>query len=421
MTVLISLWIGLIGADRINLLGKNSAFILTPFLVLTPLVILGELVRRHRANTTVTMPRGALAFAVLAMALLSLSMASVYISRDFETSAVRVVQLALMIFGPLSVMLVARDRTNLPEILARGARVGIAVYFAFNVAAILVFLQIIPETYPPALGIFRFAPYRYGGIIPRLAGMVEDANRGGMLLVLFGFLLAQGDTNRSRMWRWLTLAAIMLVLTLSRSAMLAAGGAIGAMILSGSGIRIPRRVIAAFSLVVALIAATFLVVPSTRSVVATSLRPLLGRLTVVEGSSQDHLHLLLRGIYTGTRSVGAALHGLGYGSSHVVLQDFFPGSRYGNFHSVYVGIFAEVGVFALILVMLLIGVPLTVRGPYRPLVAAVACFGVFYGALSEPLFWLALVLAWSGFPASISRPNASVTATAMPRIAPSSS
>lgn len=421
MTFLLVIWIALIGADRINLLGQNSAFILTPFLILTPIVFLSELVRRHRATTPVTVPRGALAFVVLAMALLSLSMASVYLSRDFQTSAVRVVQLALMIFGPLAVILVARDRPNLPEILARGARAGIAVYFAFNVAAILVFLQILPETLPPGIGMLRLAPYLYAGVVPRLAGMVEDANRGGMLLVLFGFLLAQGDTNRRRMWRWLVLATIMLTLTLSRSAMLAAGGAIGVMILTGSGIRIPRRVIAAFSFAVALVVATLLFVPSTRGFAATSLEPILGRLTVVEGSSQDHLHLLLRGIYTGTRSVGAALHGLGYGSSHVVLQDFFPGSRYGNFHSVYIGIFAEVGVFALILLLLLIGVPLSVRGPYRPLVAAIACFGVFYGALSEPLFWLVLVLAWSGFPASISRPKAIVNPTAMPRIAPSSS
>ena len=421
MTVLLVLWIALIGADRINLLGQDSAFILTPFLVLTPLVFLTELVRRHRARTSVTVSRGALAFVVLALALLSLSMGSVYLSRDFSTSGARVVQLALMMFGPLAVILVARDRIDLPEILARGARWGIGVYLAFNVAAILVFLQILPETFPTGVGIFRFAPYLYAGIVPRLAGMVEDANRGGMLLVLFGFLLADGDTNRNRMWRWLTLAAIMLLLTLSRSAMLAAGGAIGVLLLSGSVVRIPRRLVAAFSSIVAVVAATLLFVPSSRSVAATSLQPILGRLTVVEGSSQDHLHLLLRGIYTGTRSIGSALHGLGYGSSHVVLQDFFPGSRYGNFHSVYVGIFAEVGVFALIVLLLLIGVPLAVRGPYRPVVAAIACFGVFYGALSEPLFWLVLVLAWSGFPTSISRPNASVNPTATARIAPSSS
>lgn len=409
------------GADRINLAGENSPFILTPFLVLSPIVVLGELRRRLRENSPVTVPRGLLGFFVLAMLLLSMAMGSVYLSRDFSTSAVRVVQLALMIFGTLSVVMVARDRPDLDEILARGARYGIAVYFAFNVAAILVFFNILPETFPTGVGILRFAPYLYAGLIPRLAGMVEDANRGGLILVFFCYLLAHGDRNRARMWRWLVLATVMLLLTLSRSAILAASGVIGVMLLSGSGVRIPKRVLFALSLIAAGATATLLLVPSSRNIVATSLEPILGRLTVVEGSSQDHLHLLIRGVYTGTRSIGAALHGLGYGSSHMVLQDFFPGSRYGNFHSVYVGIFAEVGVFALITVLLLIGVPLSMRGPYRPLVAAVALFGVFYGALTEPLFWTVLVLAWSGFPASISRPKAIVTPTATPRIIPSSS
>lgn len=421
MPTLIALWIALIGADRINLAGQNSPFILTPFLVLSPIVVLGELVRRHRTNSPVTIPRGALGFFVLAMALLSMSMGSVYLSRDFSTSALRVVQLALMIFGTLAVILVARDRPDLSEILARGARYGIATYLFFNVAAILVFFNIFPETFPEGVGIFRFAPYLYAGLVPRLAGMVEDANRGGLILVYFSFLLAHGDRNRTRMWRWLALAVVMLLLTLSRSAILAASGVVGVMLLSGSGVRIPRRFYFAVSTLVVGATATLLLVPSTRDIVATSLEPFVQRLTIVEGSSQDHLHLLIRGVYTGTRSVGAALHGLGYGSSHVVLQDFFPGSRYGNFHSVYVGIFAEVGVFALIAVLLLIGIPLSMRGPYRPLVAAVALFGVFYGALTEPLFWSVLVLAWSGFPARISRPKAMVIPTATARMAPSSS
>ena len=420
MTTLIALWVALIGADRINFAGQNSPFILTPFLLLSPIVVLGELVRRHRCGAPVTISRGALAFFVLAMALLSMSMGSVYLSRDFATSAVRVVQLALMIFGSLAVILVTRDRENLDEILARGARYGIAVYFAFNIAAVLVFFNLLPETFPEGVGILRFAPYLYAGIVPRLAGMVEDANRGGLILVFFCFLLARGDRNRQRMWRWLALAIIMLLLTLSRSALLAASGIIGVMILSGSQVRVPRRIFLALSLVVVGTTTTLLLVPRSRDVVATSLEPFLQRLTVVEGSSQDHLHLLIRGVYTGTRSVPAALHGLGYGSSHVVLQDFFPGSRYGNFHSVYVGIFAEVGIFALIAVLLLIGVPLSLPGPYRPLIAAIALFGVFYGALTEPLFWSTLVLAWTGFPARISRPNAMVSPTATARMAPSS-
>lgn len=421
MTPILVLWVALIGADRISLMGQNGPFVLTPFLVLTPIALLGELVRRHREHAPITIPRGALAFLVLALALLSIAMGSVYVSRDVPTATMRVVQLAYLIGGPLAVILAARDREDLPAILAMGGRLGIGLYLLFNIAAIFVFLGVLPELVPSELGILRLKPYLYAGFVPRLAGMVEDANRGGMLLVLFAFLVAQGDENRSRAWRWMLLAAFMLLLTLSRSAMLAAIAASAVVLVTGSEIRVPRRAVAFLSFLVALGAATLLFVPTTRTFAATTLEPILGRLTVVEGSSQDHLHLLLRGVYTGTRSMGAALHGLGYGSSHVVLQDFFPGSRYGNFHSAYVGIFAEAGVFALILLLLLLAVPMSIRSPYRPMVAAVSVFGIFYGALAEPLFWLILVLAWTGLSERSSRPKATVKPVATARMAPSSS
>lgn len=421
VTAFLVLWIALIGADRISLMGQSGPFVLTPFLVLTPIAFLGELVRRHRIGSAITMSRSALAFLVLSLALLSIAMGSVYVSRDLPTATMRVVQLAFLIGGPLAVVLAARDREDLPAILARGGRVGIALYLLFNIAAVLVFLGLLPEMIPAELGILRLKPYLYAGFVPRLAGMVEDANRGGMLLVFFAFLVAQGDEDRGRAWRWIMLAAFMVLLTLSRSAVLAASAAVAMMLVSGSRLRVPRRAIAFLTFLVSLGSATLLFVPSTRSFAATTLEPILGRLTVVEGSSQDHLHLLLRGVYTGTRSIGAALHGLGYGSSHVVLQDFFPGSRYGNFHSAYVGIFAEAGVFALILLLLLLAVPLFIRGVYQPMIAAVAMFGIFYGALAEPLFWLILVLAWTGLSESSSRPKATVSPVATARIAPSSS
>jgi hypothetical protein len=421
MTALLVMWIALIGADRINLLGQHSAFVLTPFLALTPVVFLGELIRRHRARTALTLPTGALAFVVLAMTLLSLSTASVYVSRDLNSAAPRVVQLALMMWSTFGVIMAARDRPDLRDILARGARAGIAVFLAFNVAETLVWLDILPPLVPASLGMLNIEPSLYAGLVPRLSGMVVDANRGGLLLVIFAFLVGYGDTQRARAWRWMSLAAILLLLTLSRSAALAAFGTIAALAIGTTALRVPRRVLASLSAIVVLGMGTLLVSPRSRGFAATGLEPFLQRFTLVEGSSQDHMRLLERGLYVGTRSLGAAMHGLGYGSSHLALQDFFPGDRYGNFHSVYIGIFAEVGVFALVVVLILIGVPLLRPGDYRPIVAAVALYGVFYGALSEPVFWLALVLAWVGTPTANSRPNAIVKPTATARMAPSSS
>ena len=420
LTILLVLWVALIGADRINVLGAHSAFALTPFLLLTPLAFVGELVRRQRVYTTVTISRSLLGYVVCALVLLSLCLTSVFVSRDLSSAAPRAVLLTIMLTSSFGVLLVARDRRDLKDVLAAGARWGLVIFLLFNICEVLSWLKIFPEQFPSGTGVVRFAPDVYGGLIPRLSGMVFDSNRGALVGVVYAFLIANGDRNRARAWRWLTLASVLVLLTLSRSGILAAVACIAVATISGASVRLPRRLVAVIALAAWAPLVALLVAPRARDFVATGIEPIWGRLSVLEGSSQDHLRLLQRGTAVATESIGAALQGLGYGSSHTVLQDFFPGDRYGNFHSIYVGIFAESGVFALCALLMLIVVPLARRGEYRALVASVATFGIFYGALSEPVFWLAITLAWMSLTPNSSRPNANVSATARPSMAPSS-
>jgi hypothetical protein len=91
---------------------------------------------------------------------------------------------------------------------------------------------------------------------------------------------------------------------------------------------------------------------------------------------------------------------------------------------VYIGLFAEAGIFAMLVAVLLLTLPLVMRTPQGALAAAVAVFGVFYAALAEPTFWVAVVLAW--LPVSLAvnssaRPNATSSATARDSTIPSAS
>ncbi|HET6763716.1 MAG TPA: hypothetical protein VFH27_08585, partial [Longimicrobiaceae bacterium] len=67
-----------------------------------------------------------------------------------------------------------------------------------------------------------------------------------------------------------------------------------------------------------------------------------------------------------------------------------------NFHSIYVTLLAESGVFALVLGMVLFFWPMGRSRRYLPLLAAFAAFNVFYQLLTEPIFWFGLAAAWSG-------------------------
>ena len=248
----------------------------------------------------------------------------------------------------------------------------------------------------------------------------------------------------------LALATLFLLISLSRSAVMAAcvalcwevlvhGRARGQAALRHGLLRAPSRAVlgvgAVTSLFVGGVAASLLLSPRLRAEASRVLTPVTERFTIDRGSGEDHLRLLARGVETGTRSVPLALHGMGYGSAHLALQDFFPGDRYGNFHSVYVGIFAESGMVALLVVLLLIGVPIAGGTSQGALAVVVAVFGVFYGALAEPTFWVSLVLAWLPLEVAVlavsgvapnpgwrsARPKASSNATAVPSTAPRTS
>ena len=436
MTWLLLVWMACLSADRVNLLGGRGAFVLTPFLVLTPLVIGAEWLRHARAQRAVTVPRNAVLFLLLALTLVALALLSVFVSGDFRSSASRLAQLLIMIGGTCTVLLLSRDRANMPALLAAGARVGIVSFALFDVLQLLAWREVVPMRLPEAAPMLQLSPDLYAGIVPRLSGMVLDSNRGGLLLVLFGWIIAadarESTARRGRAPWWLALTALLLLCTLSRSAMLAAAGAAACAWWQGRATRRTTLPVAStsqalptFRLALALLlagsSAALLVSPPLRDAVVQAAAPLQQRFTVLEGSSQDHLRLIARGVATATQSLATVTQGIGYGSSHVVLQDFFPGDRYGNFHSVYVGILAESGVFALVVVVLLIGVPLVRDGPFQPLVVALALFGLFYGALAEPAFWWSLALAWLSWAPSTSRPKAITTATATPSTSPSSS
>src|SRR5262245_24864364 len=88
-TILLALWIALIGADRIDLAGGNAPFVFTPFRALTPFVVVSQLWRRRRENHPMQLTRRALVYMATAAALVTVVLASVFVARDMQISASR--------------------------------------------------------------------------------------------------------------------------------------------------------------------------------------------------------------------------------------------------------------------------------------------------------------------------------------------
>ncbi len=386
-------WVALLAADRIDFLGGNAPFTLPPYLVLTPVVLALEGLRRILTRSAITIPRAAGWYGVLALTLVSLAIASVFTSPELGVSAPRVVLFVVQVLSSFAVVLVVADRSDIHSLLDRGAVVGLLLFVLFDVLQLAWLLGRVPEYLRLGPISIHIIGYTYGAFIPRLSGMVADQNRAGIPLLFFAWAVATRPRLGPRRG-YLVLAGVLLLLTLSRSAMLAAAATIVVVILEQRIRRIaPALVLAALVSMVGVLTAV-LASPTLRDALLSSAQPLASRVSLEEGSSKVHLVVLERGIDVATASVPRAALGLGFGSAYSVLQDVFPGQRYGNFHSLYVTILAETGVFALLALLLMIGVPVFRGGPYRPVVVGMAVFNLFYQAITDPAFWTVLALAW---------------------------
>jgi hypothetical protein len=162
----------------------------------------------------------------------------------------------------------------------------------------------------------------------------------------------------------------------------------------GREFRVSRRVVLVGLIGLVISSGWLMANNASRLDLIRGLEPLTERLSPAEASTQEHFLLLGRGVQEATESVKRATIGMGYGNSYMELQDIFPGNKYGNYHSLYVTMLAESGVLALILSLFLIGYPLLISSPWRPLIGGFIAFNVFYQTLAEPLFWFALAMAW---------------------------
>jgi hypothetical protein len=191
----------------------------------------------------------------------------------------------------------------------------------------------------------------------------------------------------------LFVASLLLVFTFSRSATL--GVIAAALVTVVENKRISPRVLIIGPLLAMTAAIVLFAAPRTLDRLGNLINaPILSRFSTDEGSGRDHLELVERGIDEATQSVPRAFIGLGYGNSYLVLQDMFPGNRYGSFHSLFVSAFAESGVFALMIALILNFMPVIKGGPWRAIIAGSIAFNLFYSTITEPIFWFLLALAW---------------------------
>ena len=399
-------WVALLGADRVDFLGGQAGFVLTPFLAITPCLLAGEGLRllslRVRWRPVGLMARR---YSALLMALLCVVILSGALGQDVPTSAKRSMHLLVISCSTLLVAITFRGRPWLGTALARGAELGLVLALVFNLGQLWALTADGATSLDLGFASVGLEAGRYAGIVPRLSGQVGDPNRAGLIFLFYLFILALYGQPGTRRRVSLVLGTVLILFTLSRSATLAGAVVFGVWVLARAEIQLSRQAVMVGTMVITIVSALALASPSGRQATVQALSPLSGRLSLSEGSARDHAYLFQRGVEEGTHSVRRAALGVGYGNSFRILQDVFPGNKYGNFHSLYLSMWVESGVVALLLTLFMLVGPILRPGPWLPMVAGLWVFNVFYQSSAEPAFWFILALAWIS---SLPRPAAKV-------------
>ncbi len=393
-TKVFSLWLALIGATRIDLLGSVGPLVMTPFLALAPLIVMSFLWRSWAKDEAIQMVEGASDFLLAITFLMGILVLSTFASYDLATSARRVALLVVQVYLVLAVGFSLLSMPDSRDILYRGAKWGlIAVLIADS-------LQLISWLFDVTWlsnGILNFRPGLYFGVIPRLTGLSADPNLGGFGTMVFTWLAWTYSPHEHGRNKWVLWGALAVMLTLSRSAILAGVICVGWHIFSGRSFLVTRP-----RIFVVLMGAIALALPYTFSPSGADLLDgivgMLGtRLSLEEGSSAQHVQLILLGLEVATENLKHVLIGIGYGNAFLETQSIFPGNEYGNFHSLLITMFAESGIFAAALVALLF-LQAFLRNPStRSLVAATFVFNLFQQSHTEPVTWLILGLGWTSW------------------------
>ncbi len=399
ISFLISAWIALLGAERIDFLNGDGPFILTPFLTISPLIIViglyWSLAKDTHRPWPFNIPDRTIPFVLAVLAFLILNLISIMFGLDPTLGTRRIVLLALILIYSSVILILMVRLENPVRILVHGAYAGLALYALFCGLEFICWL----DGSFGHLPLINLVPATIGPFAPRVSGMSLDPNRGGMLVVVYGFLLIKfAPRSGLRTWSFL-LAVVLLLLSLSKTALIAGAVMVIVLSLSTPGWTLKNRrailnVIMGLAVIIVLI--LYLVDIGGPESPFDLEQALTERLAMGQDRSGGiHLALIQRGLEISFSSIENLLVGIGFGSSHMVLDDFFPNNKYANFHCGYLSILVESGLLSLLVFIFIYLYPAVMRREYLPLILALAVFNLFYQLTLDPFFWFSILLLWN--------------------------
>ena len=383
--------IAFIGADRVNLLGESfDFFIFTPFILLALsfnillfLFYLNQLNFKWMKSLSV----------MLIIYVLSI-IVSIFFSIDFYVSIKR---FTLLFFILLTNILILSffSKKQIIKILIYSSILGSLIFYLFNFILALNWFTF----YEISSSFIDFDPDEIAYFVPRLGGYSSDVNRGTVILLFFTYVIIYFNFKSKLMKSIVFFNSLFILFSFSRTVYFMLSMIILYKIFINTyhgRIRLIKFVLSLLFIFI-----STLTILHIYEYVNIELA-INERLDIFEmsrfSSSGIHLHLIYDGIIKAFNDIKILILGSGYGTSFKLIEGYYwSGSKYGNYHSMYITSLVESGLINLIsLIFITFILPFynNIRSKFQPFIFGLFFFNIFYQLNSEPLFWLIIMLCY---------------------------
>ena len=381
-----------IGADRINLLSDNfNFFIFTPFIFLSIIFILFVLLFHLYDLKFSWLFNNKLSFHFLCIYLLTIIISTIF-SMDIYLSLKRIVLIFFILFV-IILILSLYDISTINNILFKSSILGSLLFLIFNILLSLNWFS----AYDFTTIYINLIPDEIAYFVPRLGGYSSDVNRGTAVLLFFTLIL-YNFSHLNRYIKYLVFLNIFFILvSFSRTIYLMMFIIFIWKFLKSN--RSDKIVMGKYVLISFLTLSCLLIFLEFRSLIDIKLL-IDERINIFDfsrfTSSGIHLKLIIEGFFTAFSSIKILLFGSGFGTSYHLIEGYYwSGTKYGNYHSMYITSLVECGIFNSIFLFIysfLYPLYISNKNIFLDLVIGLFFFNFFYQLNVEPMFWAVILL-----------------------------
>ena len=389
--LLLLLYLVFAGVDRINFSGNSiESFALLPHIILSFLITFILLFFKIGTIDFKWLYKNKYFFISFSLFFFFLII-SILFSIDVFYSFKRLVLLLIIIITVI-IILSSFNNHEIKKCLYYSSILGSLLFYIFN---IMLFLNWLGYLYIDS-NIINISPDIISYFIPRLGGFTVDVNRGIAILVIYTFFLFSSKNKNIFVNLIVIINIFFIFASLSRTAILLFIITFSVYLIFSGTLRekIATIIFVPISLLLLYSIITFY---SENNIIDVK-SALEERLNLDDfghnTSAGIHLKLINEGFKIAFSDFKIFILGCGHGTSYKIIKGFkMSGKKIANFHSQYLSILVENGIFSLLFFFAFtIIIPLFYKShKLLPIIIGLFCFNLFYQLTNEPLYWFTLL------------------------------